>query len=175
MSLPEHDVFAMADEQMMEMLLDNLISNACKYTLANGTISLSLSTDKKHVMIEVQDTGIGIPADAGKHLFKNVYRTVNARETNEPGTGFGPLQVQRLVNMMHGKISYKSEINKGSTFYVTLRKADIDSSFDNNTVHKQISPAPDNTKEYMGMMLKISRNRLTHCSSLRIMMNCAAI
>jgi signal transduction histidine kinase/DNA-binding response OmpR family regulator/ligand-binding sensor domain-containing protein len=150
MSLPEHDVFAMADEQMMEMLLDNLISNACKYTLANGTISLSLSTDKKHVMIEVQDTGIGIPADAGKHLFKNVYRTVNARETNEPGTGFGLLQVQRLVNMMHGKISYKSEINKGSTFYVTLRKADIDSSFDNNTVHKQISPAPDNTKEYMG-------------------------
>ena len=102
----------MADEQMMEMLLDNLISNACKYTLANGTISLSLLSDKKNVIIEVQDTGIGIPADAGRQLFKNVYRAVNARQTNEPGTGFGLLQVQRLVNMMHGKISYKSEVNK---------------------------------------------------------------
>lgn len=149
-SLPEHDVFAMADEQMMEMLLDNLISNACKYTLANGTISLSLLSDKKNVVIEVQDTGIGIPADAGRQLFKNVYRAVNARQTNEPGTGFGLLQVQRLVNMMHGKISYKSEVNKGSTFYVTLRNADIDSSFDNNVIHKQISPVIENRTEYIG-------------------------
>ena len=135
MSLPEHDVFAMADEQMMEMLLDNLISNACKYTLANGTISLSLSTDKKNVVIEVQDTGIGIPADAGRQLFKNVYRAVNARQTNELGTGFGLLQVQRLVNMMHGKISYKSEVNKGSTY---------------NVIHKQISPVIENRTEYIG-------------------------
>ena len=118
--------------------------------MANGTISLSLSTDKKNVVIEVQDTGIGIPADAGRQLFKNVYRAVNARQTNEPGTGFGLLQVQRLVNMMHGKISYKSEVNKGSTFYVTLRKADIGSFVGDNVIHKQISPVIENRTEYIG-------------------------
>lgn len=51
---------------------------------------------------------------------------------------------------MHGKISYKSEVNKGSTFYVTLRNADIDSSFDNNVIHKQISPVIENRTEYIG-------------------------
>lgn len=148
MYLPENDVFAMADEQLMEMLLDNLISNACKYTLPNGTISVSLSFDKRNIVIEVKDTGIGIPEDAGRQLFRNVYRAVNARQTNEPGTGFGLLKVQRLVNMMHGKISYKSEVNKGSTFYVTLRKSECVSSSSKisnyEIVKKEISPIEDN-------------------------------
>ena len=130
------------------MLLDNLISNACKYTLPNGTISVSLSFDKRNIVIEVKDTGIGIPEDAGRQLFRNVYRAVNARQTNEPGTGFGLLQVQRLVNMMHGKISYKSEVNKGSTFYVTLRKSECVSSSSKisnyEIVKKEISPIEDN-------------------------------
>ena len=151
MSLPEHEVFAMADERLMEMLLDNLISNACKYTLPNGTISLSLYINKKNIVIEVKDTGIGIPEEAGRQLFKNVYRAVNARQTNEPGTGFGLLQVQRLVNMMNGKISYKSELNKGSTFYVTLRKADIGIPTADSVIEKEISPVVENKSEDIGI------------------------
>ena len=95
-SLPEHDVFAMADEQMMEMLLDNLISNACKYTLANGTISLSLLSDKKNVVIEVQDTVLAfrlMPADSCSRMF--IVLLMQDRQTNPAriravaGTAFG--------------------------------------------------------------------------------------
>lgn len=122
--LPNHEVYALCDQHLMEMLLDNLISNACKYTLPQGRVSLSLSCSKQKVTIEVKDTGIGIPTQAKSQLFNNVYRAENARESQETGTGFGLLQVQRIVKMLHGKISYESELNKGSIFHVTLQKAD---------------------------------------------------
>lgn len=171
LALPEKDIFAMADEQLMEMLLDNLISNACKYTLPDGTISISLSYNKKNVIIEVMDTGIGIPADAGKHLFKNAYRAENARQTNEPGTGFGLLQVQRLVDIMNGKISYDSVVNKGSTFYVTLRKSE--SSGDDavsDFVYREIVPAAEknsdvvkNVNEQVNTLLIVEDNEELRC------------
>ena len=155
LALPEKDIFAMADEQLMEMLLDNLISNACKYTLPNGTVSLSLFCNRKNVIIEVRDTGIGIPADAGRHLFKNVYRAVNARQTNEPGTGFGLLQVRRLVDMMGGKITYDSAVGKGSTFYVTLRKSELSSAATpSGLVMNEMSPAVENSSEPDGDVVK---------------------
>ena len=107
----------------MEMLLDNLLSNACKYTPSHGNIEISLRYNKQKVIIEVKDNGIGIPSKARKHLFNSVYRAENARESHESGTGFGLLQVQRIVKMLHGKVSYESEVNKGTTFSVTLQKA----------------------------------------------------
>lgn len=122
-SLPDQDVYAMADRHLMEMLLDNLLSNACKYTPSHGNIEISLRYNKQKVIIEVKDNGIGIPSKARKHLFNSVYRAENARESHESGTGFGLLQVQRIVKMLHGKVSYESEVNKGTTFSVTLQKA----------------------------------------------------
>lgn len=122
-SLPSQDVYAMADKQLMEMLLDNLLSNACKYTPSHGNIEINLQYNKQKVIIEVKDSGIGIPSKAKKHLFNSVYRADNARESHEPGTGFGLLQVQRIVKMLHGKVSYESVVNKGTTFSVTLQKA----------------------------------------------------
>lgn len=124
LSLPDKEIYALADLHLMEMLLDNLLSNACKYTLPQGTVSLKLSCVKQKVTIEVKDTGIGIPAKDQKLLFNSVYRADNARKSQEAGTGFGLLQVQRIVKMLHGKITYESELNKGSVFYVTLQKAE---------------------------------------------------
>lgn len=98
----------MADRHLMEMLLDNLLSNACKYTPSHGNIEISLRYNKQKVIIEVKDNGIGIPSKAREHLFNSVYRAENARESHESGTGFGLLQVQRIVKMLHGKVSYES-------------------------------------------------------------------
>ncbi|MDU1892512.1 MAG: two-component regulator propeller domain-containing protein [Dysgonomonas sp.] len=124
LSLPDEDVCIMADKHIVEMLLDNLISNACKYTMPQGDVCLSLSYTKRKAIIEVKDSGIGIPKKEWKHLFSNVYRAENARESQEDGAGFGLLQVHRIVKMLHGKITFQSEENKGSTFTVTLNRTD---------------------------------------------------
>lgn len=122
LSLPDEDVFIMADRHIIEILLDNLLSNACKYTMPQGEVCLSLSYTKRKAIIEIKDNGIGIPQKAKKHLFKDVYRAENARKSHESGTGFGLLQVHRIIKMLHGKISLQSEENKGSTFTLTLRR-----------------------------------------------------
>lgn len=124
LSLPDEDIRIMADRHIIEMLLDNLISNACKYTMPQGDVCLSLSCTKRKAIIEVKDSGIGIPKKEWKHLFSDVYRAENARGSQEDGAGFGLLQVHRIVKMLHGKITFQSEENKGSIFTVTLRRTD---------------------------------------------------
>lgn len=124
LSLPEKEICVMADRHVVEMLLDNLLSNACKYTPTHGNVCVSLSYTKRKVVIEVKDSGIGIPKKEWKHLFTDVYRAENVRHSQEEGTGFGLLQVQRIVKMLHGKITFQSEENKGSVFTVTLKRTD---------------------------------------------------
>lgn len=124
LSLPDRDIYTKADKHMVEMLLDNLISNACKYTMPQGNVSLSLSYTKRKAIIEVKDSGIGIPLKDRKHLFNEVHRAENARKSQEDGTGFGLLQVQRIINILHGKIAFTSEENKGSTFTIMLKRTD---------------------------------------------------
>lgn len=124
-SFPDEEVCVMADRYLVEMLLDNLISNACKYTKPEGAVQLSLNCTKRKVVIEVKDNGIGIPKKAWKHLFTDVYRADNALDTHEIGTGFGLLQVHRIVKMLRGKISFQSEEGKGSVFTVVLKRTDL--------------------------------------------------
>lgn len=124
LSLPDEDVCVMADRHVLEILLDNLISNACKYTPPLGNVNLTLSCTKHRAVIEVKDSGIGIPKKVWKHLFIDVYRAENARNSQEGGTGFGLLQVHRIVKMLHGKITFQSEVNEGSVFTVTLKRID---------------------------------------------------
>ncbi len=125
LSLPREDIYILADRHLLEMLLDNLISNACKYTMPQGKVCLSLNYTKRKVIIEIKDSGIGIPKKDWKHVFTNVHRAENARKSQEGGTGFGLLQVYRIVKMLQGKVSFVSEENKGSTFTVVLKRANI--------------------------------------------------
>ncbi len=113
-------VFIPADRYLVEMLFDNLLSNACKYTMSQGEISVSLKTMRRKVVITLKDNGIGIPKHAKRHIFSDIYRAENARKSHEEGTGFGLLQVYRIVRILHGKIAFRSEEGKGTTFIVTL-------------------------------------------------------
>lgn len=117
---PDESVFISADKHLVEMLLDNLLSNACKYTLPQGEISLDLKATKRKAILSLKDNGIGIPDKAKRHIFSDIYRAENARQSQEEGTGFGLLQVQRIVKTLHGKITFCSEEGKGTTFTVTL-------------------------------------------------------
>ncbi len=120
LSLPDEDVYVMADLHIVEILLDNLVSNAIKYTMPQGDVRISLNYTKRKAIIEIKDSGIGIPKKAKKHLFADVYRAENTQKLNEGGTGFGLLQARRIIKILRGKITFQSEENKGSTFTVTL-------------------------------------------------------
>lgn len=141
LSLPDEDVYIMADRHMVEIMLDNLISNACKYTMPQGNVSLSLNCTKRKAIIEVKDTGIGIPKKAWKHLFSDVHRAENARKSQEGGTGFGLLQVHRIIKMLRGGIDFQSEENKGTTFSITFKRTEAvaDHIASHNTLREPLS------------------------------------
>ncbi len=99
------------------------MSNACKYTPQGGEINIILYGTKHKVYVDIQDTGIGIPHKEQKLLFSTVYRAENARKSQEEGSGFGLLQVHRLVKLLQGKISFRSKENMGTTFTLAFKQA----------------------------------------------------
>lgn len=106
------------DEQIMRNILLNLISNAIKFSPENKTIKILTSVTEREIKIEVSDEGIGIPKDEQEHLFERFFRSKNA--TNIQGTGLGLNIVAKYLEVMNGKIKFKSELNKGTTFYITI-------------------------------------------------------
>lgn len=106
---------AYIDGQYLELILSNLLSNAFKYTDA-GSISVNANLDRESLVIEISDTGTGIPAADQDKIFERFYQM----EKEHIGSGIGLSLVQRLVELHHGKIELRSEVGKGSTFTVTL-------------------------------------------------------
>ena len=122
MSLPEEEVCVKATQRMLEIIFDNLISNACKYTKNGGRIRICMTADPKKVIVRIEDTGIGIPQNEHKHIFSDIHRAKNAYESQEHGLGFGLLQVQRIVSFLRGKIKFSSKEGIGTTFTVTFNR-----------------------------------------------------
>lgn len=116
---PEADLLIWADAQELDRLLDNLVSNAVKYT-PHGRVRLALERAGESARITVQDTGLGIPDEAFPHLFQEFYRAPNAREVEESGTGLGLAIVKDLVTRYGGEISVDSALNQGTTFTIRL-------------------------------------------------------
>lgn len=107
------------DKEKMDKILDNLLSNALKYT-EEGSISVIVKQIKRKWTIEVLDTGIGIPSKDQKNLFTRFFRADNAVHSEKTGSGLGLLLVQRLVKQMHGQITFSSAEHTGSSFIVSL-------------------------------------------------------
>lgn len=98
----------------------NLISNAIKYTPNGGSIHIVLCVDGAQILGIVEDTGIGIPADAQDKLFSEFFRARNAKDLNIPGTGLGLAIVKQIIENAGGKIWCESQINQGTTFSFLL-------------------------------------------------------
>jgi PAS domain S-box-containing protein len=109
------------DRDMWEKIVLNLLSNAFKFTF-EGEIAVRVSSDPddRHAVIEVSDTGTGIPQGEIPHLFERFRRVDGARGRSIEGSGIGLALVQELVKLHSGTISVDSEIGRGSTFRVTL-------------------------------------------------------
>ena len=110
---------AFADPDKIEQVLENLISNAIKYT-NEGEIRIQLIEHKDAVTIKVKDTGIGIAKEHLERLFDRFYRTDKARSRDKGGTGLGLAVVKGILRAHNSRIIVASEVGAGSTFSFTL-------------------------------------------------------
>lgn len=106
------------DKQMSRNILLNLISNSIKFSFEDKVIRLTTEITPKETTIIVADQGLGIPEDEKMYLFDRFFRAKNV--TNIQGTGLGLNIVSKYLEAMKGKITYKSELNVGTTFTVTI-------------------------------------------------------
>lgn len=121
LEIEQEDMSLFFDKEVVTIMLDNLISNAIKYT-EKGTITLGLHqvvrNNIHHTEISVSDTGFGIAPDALPHIFDRYYQ--EGSEHQASGTGIGLALVKNLVVLHEGEIRVESSLNVGSTFYVSL-------------------------------------------------------
>jgi two-component system phosphate regulon sensor histidine kinase PhoR len=117
--LPESPVWVRMAEQAYCLILSNLVSNAVKYTPA-GSVNITLRQEKSWVVLEVEDSGIGVPQGEISQLFTEFFRASNARKGRFPGTGLGLAGVKALVERSEGKLEVASEEKAGSRFTVRL-------------------------------------------------------
>ena len=105
---------AWIDQEKMESILKNLISNALKYTPHHGTVQIEASDEGRFWCIIIKDNGIGIPANEQKRLFKSHFRSSNAINSKITGSGIGLLLVGKLVKLHKGRIEMESKEGKGT-------------------------------------------------------------
>lgn len=109
-----------ADLNIVQMIFQNLFSNAVKYTSVGGRININIKKDGSNILISVADTGYGIPSNVQSKIFTKMFRADNARVKDPDGTGLGLYIIKSTLEKTGGKIWFESVENKGSTFYVTL-------------------------------------------------------
>ena len=106
------------DSSLLKHVLINLISNAIKFSPENATILISCKVDNENITIKITDQGMGIPMADQIHLFERFFRATNV--TNIQGTGLGLHIVGRYIELLNGHISYQSQLEDGSIFFIQL-------------------------------------------------------
>lgn len=116
--MPKKEIFIEGDEQRLEQVWTNIISNAIKYTNEGGLITITMKKNSKDIEISIEDTGIGMSKEVVSHVFERFYREDKAR--NVEGNGLGLAIVKSIVDLHHGKIDILSQVDVGTNFIVRL-------------------------------------------------------
>lgn len=114
------DVRVAADGELLSLVWNNLLSNAFKFTPAGGKVSLRLTATDSHATVQIADTGCGMTAEVGAHIFEKFYQADGSRATQ--GNGLGLALVKRVVDILQAQIRVESTPGVGSTFTVTIRR-----------------------------------------------------
>jgi signal transduction histidine kinase len=110
----------MGDGLWLERLVLILLDNAIKFSKAGGHVSLTVSASADHVTLRVEDDGVGIAADALRHIFERFFQADPARSSQAEGAGLGLALARWIVDHHGGTIQAESQLGKGSTFTVVL-------------------------------------------------------
>ncbi|MBQ9781700.1 MAG: HAMP domain-containing histidine kinase [Clostridia bacterium] len=113
------DVTIYSSKSLLEIVWNNLISNAIKFTNEGGNIQILLKKKGKNVEISVKDNGVGINSETGEKIFEKFYQGDTSHSTQ--GNGLGLALVKKVIDILGGEISVQSELNKGSTFTILLK------------------------------------------------------
>jgi len=113
------EVKIVSSATLLEIVFNNLISNAIKFT-DEGKICISLKEKNDNIIVKVEDTGCGITKEVGAHIFDKFYQGDSSHSSE--GNGLGLSLVKKVIDLIGGEISVKSEVGKGSTFTIKLKK-----------------------------------------------------
>ncbi len=122
--VPE-STLVLADRRMVHSVIQNLITNAIKFTYEKGKVRVTAESLENVVIVNVVDQGVGIPSDFKDKIFKLDTQTTSRGTNDEKGTGLGLIICKELVEMNGGQISFNSQENRGTTFTFTLPRAKV--------------------------------------------------
>jgi len=111
-----------ADAELLSLVWSNLFSNAFKFTEEGGRVTLTLTADEQYATVKISDTGCGMSAEVGAHIFEKFYQGDTSHRTQ--GNGLGLALVKRVVDIMRGEIGVESVVGVGTTFTVRIRRAE---------------------------------------------------
>jgi PAS domain S-box-containing protein len=109
-----------ADPDQFTEAITNLISNAIKYNKPEGSVKVQFAREGNNMLLTITDNGIGIPEEDRTRVFSKFYRASNAASGSVHGTGLGLFMVKLYIERSGGKIRFESEVNKGTTFYISM-------------------------------------------------------
>ena len=118
--LPSQEVILLADSDLLQQAIKNLLDNACKYTPASGTVKLKMFTQLRRISIQVIDSGIGIPPEDLPSIFERFYRVDSSRTRSSGGFGLGLAIAQQIIKAHGGEITVNSTVGEGTTFQICL-------------------------------------------------------
>ncbi len=157
------------DIKKVQKLINNLLSNAFKFTPPNGQIKLSVAENENHIQLSVQDSGRGIHPDDVPHVFDRFYQSSQPDAPKEGGTGIGLSLCMEFAKLMNGKLWVESILGKGSTFYFDFPKQKAIGTVDGgrltvdgqafieepnlvqekHTIHGEEIPSPDSYRDHL--------------------------
>jgi len=121
------------EPKLIRMIIQNVLSNALKYTPDGGEVSISSSlatqndiknahidSTRPHILLTIQDTGYGIPKEQQAKIYTKMFRADNVHVLDVEGTGLGLYIVKEVVKKLHGRIWFESVENKGTAFHIML-------------------------------------------------------
>ena len=116
----EEEIFVKADQSALRTILENLLTNGLKYTPAGGKVTVTWRKDNAQALIEVRDTGVGIPSEHHDRIFERFYRVDRARTREIGGTGLGLSIVKHLPQVLGAEVTLESEVGQGSVFSLKI-------------------------------------------------------